>query len=160
MTTSTDTTGSATADAVSAPLDLLLTEAAFGALNRLNPGGSGSSQSQLPPPDRIGAGGGWPARCGLDDRRAGLTVTIGTWVAGVGAAFAFLSPILGWPGTAVTGSDTSSNALFATLQQVAAAKAGLNPTLLVAANTSGGVVGKMISPQPPAGARRGGPVRA
>jgi lactate permease len=50
-------------------------------------------------------------------------------------------------GTAVTGSDTSANALFATLQQTAAQEAGLDPTLLVAANTSGGVVGKMISPQ-------------
>jgi lactate permease len=79
--------------------------------------------------------------------QSGQTTTIGTWVAGAGAAFAFLSPILGWLGTAVTGSDTSANALFATLQQVAGVKAGLNPTLLVAANTSGGVVGKMISPQ-------------
>ena len=57
------------------------------------------------------------------------------------------SPVLGWIGTAVTGSDTSANALFATLQQTAAKGAGLDPTLLVAANTSGGVVGKMISPQ-------------
>jgi len=79
--------------------------------------------------------------------QSGQTSTIGTWLAGAGAAFAFLSPILGWLGTAVTGSDTSANALFATLQQVAGVKAGLNPTLLVAANTSGGVVGKMISPQ-------------
>ncbi|NJQ03267.1 L-lactate permease [Streptomyces zingiberis] len=78
---------------------------------------------------------------------SGQTITMGTWIAGTGAAFAFLSPILGWLGTAVTGSDTSANALFATLQQTAAAKAGLDPTLLVAANTSGGVVGKMISPQ-------------
>ncbi|GAA0630636.1 L-lactate permease [Streptomyces thermocarboxydovorans] len=78
---------------------------------------------------------------------SGQTITIGTWIAGAGAAFAFLSPILGWLGTAVTGSDTSANALFATLQQTAAHKAGLDPTLLVAANTSGGVVGKMISPQ-------------
>ncbi len=78
---------------------------------------------------------------------SGQTITIGSWIAGAGAAFAFLSPILGWLGTAVTGSDTSANALFATLQQTAAAKAGLDPTLLVAANTSGGVVGKMISPQ-------------
>ncbi len=61
--------------------------------------------------------------------------------------FAFLSPILGWLGTAVTGSDTSANALFATLQQTAAERAGLDPHLMVAANTSGGVVGKMISPQ-------------
>ena len=67
--------------------------------------------------------------------------------AGAGSAFAYLSPLLGWLGTAVTGSDTSANALFATLQQTAAQKAGLDPTLLVAANTSGGVVGKMISPQ-------------
>ncbi|WP_119729188.1 L-lactate permease [Thermomonospora amylolytica] len=78
---------------------------------------------------------------------SGQTVTVGAWIAGTGAAFAFLSPILGWLGTAVTGSDTSANALFATMQQTAATKAGLDPTLLVAANTSGGVVGKMISPQ-------------
>jgi len=78
---------------------------------------------------------------------SGQTTTIGTWIAGTGAAFAFLSPILGWLGTAVTGSDTSANALFATLQQTAAQKAGIDPSLLVAANTSGGVVGKMISPQ-------------
>lgn len=78
---------------------------------------------------------------------SGQTITIGTWIAGTGAAFAFLSPILGWLGTAVTGSDTSANALFATLQQAAAREAGLDPHLMVAANTSGGVVGKMISPQ-------------
>ncbi len=79
--------------------------------------------------------------------QSGQTITIGTWIAGTGAFFAYLSPILGWLGTAVTGSDTSANALFATLQQTAATSAGLDPTLLVAANTSGGVVGKMISPQ-------------
>lgn len=78
---------------------------------------------------------------------SGQTISIGTWIAGTGAAFAFFSPILGWIGTAVTGSDTSANALFATLQQTAANQAGIDPTLLVAANTSGGVVGKMISPQ-------------
>lgn len=78
---------------------------------------------------------------------SGQTITIGSWIAGVGAVFAFLSPILGWIGTAVTGSDTSANALFATLQQTTANKVGVDPTLLVAANTSGGVVGKMISPQ-------------
>ncbi len=78
---------------------------------------------------------------------SGQTITIGAWIAGSGAAFAFLSPLLGWLGTAVTGSDTSANALFATLQQSAAERAGIDPTLLVAANTSGGVVGKMISPQ-------------
>lgn len=78
---------------------------------------------------------------------SGQTQTLGHWIAGTGAAFAFLSPILGWLGTAVTGSDTSANALFATLQQSAAEKAGLDPTLMVASNTAGGVVGKMISPQ-------------
>ena len=79
---------------------------------------------------------------------AGQTITIGQWLAaGTGAFFAFLSPILGWVGTAVTGSDTSANALFATLQQTAGKHAGIDPTLLVAANTSGGVVGKMVSPQ-------------
>lgn len=78
---------------------------------------------------------------------SGQTITIGTWIAGAGTAFAFLSPILGWLGTAVTGSDTSANALFATLQQTAAHNAGIDPTLLVASNSSGGVVGKMVSPQ-------------
>ncbi len=78
---------------------------------------------------------------------SGQTITIGTWIAGTGAAFAFLSPVLGWLGTAVTGSDTSANALFATLQQTAARQIGIDETLLIAANTSGGVVGKMISPQ-------------
>ena len=78
---------------------------------------------------------------------SGQTITIGTWIAGTGAFFAFLSPILGWLGTAVTGSDPSANALFATLQQTAAHEAGLNPLLLVGANSSGGVLGKMVSPQ-------------
>ncbi|MDK1361274.1 L-lactate permease [Arthrobacter sp. zg-Y1219] len=78
---------------------------------------------------------------------SGQTVAIGTWLAGTGAFFAFLSPVLGWIGTAVTGSDTSANALFARLQQTAGIEAGIDPNLLVAANTSGGVVGKLISPQ-------------
>lgn len=78
---------------------------------------------------------------------SGQTITIGNWIAGVGAAYAFFSPVLGWIGTAVTGSDTSANALFATLQQATGKTIGVDPTLLVAANTTGGVVGKMISPQ-------------
>lgn len=78
---------------------------------------------------------------------SGQTVAIGTWLASTGGFFAFLSPVLGWIGTAVTGSDTSSNALFAKLQQAAGIKAGIDPHLLVAANSSGGVVGKLISPQ-------------
>ncbi|MFF1277891.1 L-lactate permease [Streptomyces marokkonensis] len=79
--------------------------------------------------------------------QSGQTVAIGTWLAAVGGIFALLSPALGWLGTAVTGSDTSANALFATLQQTAGTSAGIDPTLLVAANTSGGVVGKLVSPQ-------------
>ena len=58
-----------------------------------------------------------------------------------------ISPVLGWIGVAVTGSDTSSNSLFGVLQVKAAKEAGLDPTLLAAANSSGGVLGKMISPQ-------------
>jgi len=78
---------------------------------------------------------------------SGQTITLGTWMAGAGGLFALLSPILGWIGTAVTGSDTSSNSLFGALQVAAAGKAGLSPTLMAAANSSGGVLGKMISPQ-------------
>ena len=78
---------------------------------------------------------------------SGQTVSIGTWLAGTGAFFAFLSPVLGWIGTAVTGSDTSANALFAKLQETAGAQAGIDPQLTVAANTGGGVMGKLISPQ-------------
>ncbi|CAB0581242.1 L-lactate permease [Corynebacterium diphtheriae] len=78
---------------------------------------------------------------------SGQTLAIGTAVAGLGAAFAFFSPVLGWLGTAVTGSDTSANALFSNLQKTAAENIGLDPHLMTAANTSGGVVGKMISPQ-------------
>jgi lactate permease len=75
------------------------------------------------------------------------TLTIGNWIAGAGGALAFFSPIIGWLGTAVTGSDTSSNSLFGVLQTTAAKGAGLDPTLLGAANSSGGVVAKMVSPQ-------------
>lgn len=78
---------------------------------------------------------------------SGQTATLGLWVAGAGGAFAFLSPILGWLGVAVTGSDTSSNSLFGALQITAAHQAGLSPVLMAAANSSGGVLGKMISPQ-------------
>jgi lactate permease len=78
---------------------------------------------------------------------SGQTQTLGVWMAGAGAAFALLSPILGWLGVAVTGSDTSSNALFGALQVSAANQVGLSPALMAASNTSGGVLGKMISPQ-------------
>ncbi len=78
---------------------------------------------------------------------SGQTVAIGVFLAGLGGIFAFLAPLLGWVGTAVTGSDTSANALFANLQVTAAHNIGINPDLLLAANTMGGVTGKMISPQ-------------
>lgn len=78
---------------------------------------------------------------------SGQTVAIGQYVASLGAVYAFLAPTLGWVGTAVTGSDTSANALFSKMQVTAAEHAGLNPDLMLAANTTGGVVGKMISPQ-------------
>jgi lactate permease len=79
--------------------------------------------------------------------QAGLTITLGLWAAGAGSFFAFLSALIGWLGVAVTGSDTSSNALFGALQVTAANDAGMSQTLLAAANSSGGVLGKMISPQ-------------
>lgn len=78
---------------------------------------------------------------------SGQTITLGTWMAGAGTAFALLSPILGWLGVAVTGSDTSANSLFGALQVTAANQAGLSEVLMASANSSGGVLGKMISPQ-------------
>ncbi len=79
--------------------------------------------------------------------QSGQTTTLGFFLAGAGSAFVVLSPVLGWLGVSVTGSDTSSNALFGALQVQTAGKAGLDPVLLAAANSSGGVMGKMISPQ-------------
>jgi lactate permease len=79
--------------------------------------------------------------------QSGQTITLGLWAAGAGGFFAFLSALIGWLGVAVTGSDTSSNALFGALQVTAAKDAGISQTLLAAANSSGGVLGKMISPQ-------------
>jgi lactate permease len=78
---------------------------------------------------------------------SGQAGTIGHFVAAAGAGLAFLSPVLGWFGVAVSGSDTSANALFGALQVTAARESGLSPELLAAANSSGGVLGKMISPQ-------------
>ncbi|MDQ0991270.1 L-lactate permease [Streptomyces sp. V3I7] len=78
---------------------------------------------------------------------SGQAATIGHFVAAAGAGLAFLSPVLGWFGVAVSGSDTSANALFGALQVSAARESGLSPELLAAANSSGGVLGKMISPQ-------------
>lgn len=78
---------------------------------------------------------------------SGLSSTLGLAFAASGALFPFFSPFLGWLGVFLTGSDTSSNALFANLQSVTAQQIGVNPILTIGANTTGGVTGKMISPQ-------------
>ncbi|MBV8272327.1 MAG: lactate permease LctP family transporter [Cupriavidus sp.] len=78
---------------------------------------------------------------------SGMSSTLALLLAGTGAAFPFFSPFLGWLGVFLTGSDTSSNALFCSLQHTTAHQIGVSDTLLVAANTTGGVTGKMISPQ-------------
>ncbi|WP_026802861.1 lactate permease LctP family transporter [Aliarcobacter lanthieri] len=78
---------------------------------------------------------------------SGMSSTMALVLANTGFLFPFFSPFLGWLGVFLTGSDTSSNALFCGLQQQTAQQLGLNETLMVAANTTGGVTGKMISPQ-------------
>lgn len=78
---------------------------------------------------------------------SGLSSTLGLAFAASGALFPFFSPFLGWLGVFLTGSDTSSNALFANLQAVTAQQIDVSSVLTVAANTTGGVTGKMISPQ-------------
>ncbi|HHV7473233.1 TPA: L-lactate permease [Escherichia coli] len=78
---------------------------------------------------------------------SGLSSTLALALAQTGSAFTFFSPFLGWLGVFLTGSDTSSNALFASLQATAAHQIGGSDILMVAANTTGGVTGKMISPQ-------------
>jgi len=78
---------------------------------------------------------------------SGMSTTMALVLANTGFLFPFFSPILGWLGVFLTGSDTSSNALFCGLQQNTAQQLGLNETLMVTANTTGGVCGKMISPQ-------------
>jgi lactate permease len=78
---------------------------------------------------------------------SGMTPCLGFFSTKAGRLFPFISPILGWIGVFLTGSDTSSNVLFGGLQKTAAEQLGINPLLTAAANTSGGVMGKMISPQ-------------
>ncbi|EGC6739877.1 L-lactate permease [Campylobacter lari] len=80
-------------------------------------------------------------------KNSGMSTTLGLAFSNTGDAYAFFSPIIGWIGVFLTGSDTSSNLLFGTLQQVSAQKLGISETLFLAANSVGGVVGKMISPQ-------------
>ena len=78
---------------------------------------------------------------------AGLAYTLGYGVASAGRVFVLLSPFLGWLAVFLSGSDTSGNALFGNLQVIAAKQLNLNPVLFAATNSSGGVMGKMISPQ-------------
>lgn len=78
---------------------------------------------------------------------SGLSATLALALSHTGGAFTFFSPFLGWLGVFLTGSDTSSNALFGALQATTAQQIGVSDVLLVAANTTGGVTGKMISPQ-------------
>jgi lactate permease len=78
---------------------------------------------------------------------SGMSAALGLALAGTGALFPVFSPLLGWFGVLLTGSDTSSNALFCSLQRATAERLGMDPVLMVAANTSGGVAGKMVSPQ-------------
>jgi lactate permease len=78
---------------------------------------------------------------------SGITITIAQALANTGFLFPFFAPLLGWLGVFITGSDTSANALFGKLQAVTASSIGVDPVVTVSANVSGGVVGKMISPQ-------------
>ena len=84
---------------------------------------------------------------GFVTRFGGLDATMGLAFAQTGVMFAFFSPMLGWLGVALTGSDTSSNVLFGNLQQISANQVGVSPLLAAAANSSGGVMGKMIDAQ-------------
>ncbi|MFT4024720.1 MAG: lactate permease LctP family transporter, partial [Flavihumibacter sp.] len=77
---------------------------------------------------------------------SGITITLARVLASTGSLFPFFAPLLGWLGVFITGSDTSANALFGKLQAATASTIGVDPVVTVAANISGGVVGKMISP--------------
>jgi lactate permease len=80
-------------------------------------------------------------------RYSGTDVTLGLALTQTGSAYAFFAPLLGWLGVALTGSDTSSNAMFGSLQRVTAEQLGLDPLLTSTANSTGGVMGKMIDAQ-------------
>ena len=84
---------------------------------------------------------------GFTTRYSGLDATLGLAFAKTGVLYPFFGTMLGWLGVALTGSDTSSNVLFGSLQKITATQLGLSPTLMSAANSSGGVMGKMIDAQ-------------
>jgi lactate permease len=78
---------------------------------------------------------------------AGIDATLGLALAGTGTWYPFFGTLLGWLGVALTGSDTASNVLFGSLQKITAEQAGISPVLMGAANSAGGVMGKMIDAQ-------------
>jgi lactate permease len=84
---------------------------------------------------------------GYVTRYAGIDAILGLAFARTGVLYPFFGTMLGWLGVALTGSDTSSNVLFGSLQRITAQQLGLSPTLMAAANSSGGVMGKMIDAQ-------------
>lgn len=84
---------------------------------------------------------------GFTTRYSGVDATLGLAFAGTGLLYPFFGTMLGWLGVALTGSDTSSNVLFGSLQRITAEQLNLSPTLMAAANSSGGVMGKMIDAQ-------------
>jgi lactate permease len=84
---------------------------------------------------------------GFTTRYSGIDATLGLAFANTGVLYPFFGTMLGWLGVALTGSDTSSNVLFGSLQRITAEQIGLSPTLMSAANSSGGVMGKMIDAQ-------------
>ena len=84
---------------------------------------------------------------GYTTRYSGLDATLGLAFAGTGVLYPIFGTMLGWLGVALTGSDTSSNVLFGSLQRITSEQLGLSPTLMAAANSSGGVMGKMIDAQ-------------
>ncbi len=99
------------------------------------------ARSRFTADDRCHDGAGFTTRYG------GLDASMGLAFASTGFLFPFFSPMLGWLGVALTGSDTSSNVLFGNLQQISAQQLGISPLLAAASNSSGGVMGKMIDAQ-------------
>jgi len=84
---------------------------------------------------------------GFVTRYSGMDATLGLAVASTGILYPFFGTLLGWLGVALTGSDTSSNVLFGSLQKISAQHLGLDPVVMSAANSAGGVMGKMVDAQ-------------
>ena len=84
---------------------------------------------------------------GYVTKYSGTDATLGLALAKTGVLYPFFGTLLGWLGVALTGSDTASNVLFGSLQKITAEQTGLSPTLMAAANSTGGVMGKMVDAQ-------------